>query len=114
MVQGPGRDAPGWDWLDVDMIRAWRRLDESRCPDCGRPAGLHDVDGPAEYETGWVTCTAAARVQAAQARWSKSAEGRRSEDARREGRADPAAGRRWLAWRAEEGRPAWPGPDEPV
>lgn len=97
---------PGWDWLDVDIMRAWGRLTESLCPHCGRPEAVHADDRVEDYHTAYATCTATEALDRAQARFADSPQGRSDKAAAKKGRS-PERARRWFTYTDTEGLPSF-------
>lgn len=77
----PQQGEPEWDMYDVALIRAWKDLQSSLCPQCGMIFDSHDkyptVD---DWDVGFEACPAQA---------AKEREQKRTTDA------DKAV---WLAW----------------
>lgn len=88
------------------IIRAWGRLQETVCPDCGRPLAVHDIDALDDYGTVFWTCTAAQAVDRDQAAWRRQHQSAH-ETQRKAGR-NPEAGMRWTAYTQLEGPPSTP------
>ena len=89
--------------MDVAIIRAWDRLHEQLCPDCGRPVALHAHDKPGDYLPASYTCPAAQQLDAFLAR--HRAERKAEYEAAHKAGRNPEAGIRWFTHTQAEGLP---------
>lgn len=103
------RPEPLWDWVDVAILTAWRQLQETLCPKCGRPVALHEGQTRHDYAVGYNLCPAVEALEAEQAAQHKA-----DEPLRKQG-LNPDRARMWHAFLPGEPNPIWddelPTPD---
>lgn len=85
-------------------------MQEHLCPQCGRPVSIHKHDHVGDYHAAYTTCTATEALEAAQARFAESAQGKAERKAAADGKPDHARARRWFTYTDTEGTPTfdWP------
>ena len=93
---------PEWDWIDRAILASWHKLDhQPKCRQCGRPMAVHEHDSEDDYNVGYLTCTATAKLDRVQAEQAKR------DEAERDAGRNPDRARQWVTWTDDEGAPTF-------
>lgn len=99
---------PTWDWIDREIILAWRRFEATQVCPCGTPWAVHETQTARDFAAGELTCPAAESVSRARAAYAKSPAGEAEAERVRGGEANPAEWRYPVHWPAALPPPSYP------